>query len=88
MKSAIFMLLLSVLMLSSCVTYTTPTDNNPIKQLTTFPINPMVKSYTRPPIQAKVDNNFTVSDEFVENSILLKKYSDAVIKWKTDNTIK
>ena len=74
------------LVLSSCVTYR---SEDPISsQLSLFPPTPAIVEYTRKPIIDKKDNNFTVSDEFVENSILLKKYTDKIKEWKSDNKIK
>lgn len=83
MRSLFLALLLT---LSSCVTYKT---EDPISvQLSIFPSTPAVVEYTRKPIINKTDNNFIVSDEFVENSILLKKYADKIQEWKSDNKIK
>jgi hypothetical protein len=56
--------------------------------LTNFPLKPALKDYSRKPIIEKKDNNFVVSDEYVENSILLKKYADKIDSWKSDNTVK
>ena len=58
-------------------------------QQTPFPNKPTTIDYTRQPIIESVDtNNFKVSDEFVENSVLLKKYTDRIDAWKKANNVK
>lgn len=82
-------LLLAVLLLlfiPSCISY--QTDSGLHTSLTDFPLKPSLKDYSRKPIVEKKDNNFVVTDEYLENSILLKKYSDKIDSWKTDNSIK
>ena len=66
----------------------TPIPNIVEVELTPFPLYPALKAYTRQPIIDSQDNNFIVSDEFVENSVLLKKYYDRVVSWKEKNKIK
>jgi hypothetical protein len=77
--------------LSSCITYKSdplPAINSSIPALSPFPIKPNLTIYTRQPIISKQDNNFVVSGEFLENSLMYKKYSDAIDGWKKDNSIK
>ena len=81
MRSLIFISLL----LSSCVTYQV---DDVAKTQTVFPPIPVLVEYSRQPIIEKKDNNFMVSDEFLENSILLKKYSDKITEWKAENNVK
>lgn len=70
--------------------------NNPVivsqveyVQQTPFPPKPTQKEYTRKPIIESInEKDFVVSDEFVENSVLLKKYSDKITLWKQENKVK
>lgn len=81
-----------LLFLSACSTKTvTPVIVSQVEyiQQTPFPIKPKLIDYTRQPIIESVDtNNFKVSDEFVENSVLLKKYTDRIDSWKKTNKVK
>ena len=79
--------LLLCIMLSSCVA-TTPQIIEKEKPLSPFPITPSVEDYSRKPIISKQGSDFTVSDEFVANSIKYKQYSDKITDWKKLNNIK
>lgn len=80
---ALKLMLLSLLFISvSCTT--TKIVNLPI---TDFPTKPVMTDYTRKPIISKTDKDFFVSDEFVNNSVLLKKYSDRIDAWKMQNKV-
>ncbi len=75
-----------ILCLNSCVTYQ---PGSTTEQLAPIPPTPILKEYSRKPIIEKKENDFfLVSDEFVENSILLKKYSDKIKTWQEENKIK
>lgn len=83
----------AIFCLSSCVIKPdiapTPVVENVTVDFSPFPIRPELKEYSRKPIiDSTEDNNFIVSDEFVENSILLKKYNDKIDIWKSKNKIK
>lgn len=56
--------------------------------LISFPVRPELKEYTRKPVIEKKENDFLVSDEFVNNSVLLKKYDDRIQEWKKQNKVK
>jgi len=86
-------------MMTSCVSYTpsVPAAPSPAPIVSTqpavindFPIYPNLIKYseTRPPIVGKIDNDYRVTDEFVNNSVLLKKYADRINAWKTEHKIK
>lgn len=57
-------------------------------QQTPFPQKPNLIKYTSAPVKSGADKLFTVTDEFVENSVNLKKYSDKIDTWKTKNNVK
>lgn len=84
----VLLIILASFYLSSCVTYKEPVTV-PIVPTTIqdFPAKPSLREYSRKPIIEKKGNDFLVSDEFLENSILLKKYSDRIDTWKTQNTV-
>lgn len=86
LKSAI-LVLFSIILLSSCITPAPVTVVTPQPIAHDFPFKPSVKEYTRKPIIEKKGNDFLVSDEFVENSVLLKKYSDKIDEWKKNNQV-
>lgn len=65
----------------------TPVINTAVPTIEDFPVAPSVTEYTRKPIIEKQGNNYLVTDEFVTNSVLLKKYSDRVDAWKKDNGV-
>lgn len=69
--------------MSSCVSFE-PTE----LKLSDFPVKPKIEAYTRKPLINKIENNFIVTDEFVEASVLLKKYSDRIDDWKKTNNVK
>lgn len=89
------LLFTSFCILNSCVSIkpiSEPISNEPKiieKQLTPFPLLPALKEYTRKPvIESKDNNNFLVSDELVNNSILMKKSLEKIKNWKDENKIK
>jgi hypothetical protein len=84
---SVFFVLLSMICLSSCVSYKEPITVPSISVIQDFPIKPSQKEYSRKPIIEKKGNDFLVSDEFVENSVLLKKYADRIDEWKKNNTV-
>ena len=59
----------------------------PEKTIDDFPVAPNVQAFTRAPIIAKDGNDFKVSDEFVNNGILLKKYKETIDTWKTKHKV-
>ncbi len=93
MKSLRYFIVLICICLTSCVSVPSPVESKPTPErevisLLTFPAAPTVKDYTRKPILEKTENNFLVSDEFLENSVLLYKYYHRVEEWKDANKIK
>lgn len=86
MKKIVLALLLII---PSCVNFK---PLPPVKQqkieLSVFPIKPNILKYTRKPIVDAQDNNFIVSDEFVKNSLLYKKWIDNIQRWIELNNIK
>lgn len=87
MKTKILLSICAILM-TSCISYQTPTDPTTPQEINGFPQKPALVEYSRKPIIEKKDKDFTVSDEFVENSVLFKKYSDKIDQWKVDNNVK
>lgn len=79
-------LLLCPVLLLSCVTY--QGDSNLDSEIIGFPVKPILEEYSRQPIINQIDKDFLISDEYLENSILLKKYSDKIDDWKTENGVK
>ena len=59
-----------------------------IDPLSDFPARPPLKEYTVPPIIQKIDTNFLVRSDFIENSILLKDYDDRIEEWKEKHQIR
>ncbi len=88
-----FILLILMGLITSCVAIkpvAAPESPAIVEQtapLTVFPITPTIKPYSRKPVIDSVDNNFVVSDEFVENSLKYKQYHDKVLDWKNQNEI-
>jgi len=85
-------LILSILMLTSCVSYTPPPSipdaiNQPV-ELTSFPQKPDFIKYTSKPVVNKIGDNFEVTPELIENSTLMHKYIDKIDAWKEVNKIK
>jgi hypothetical protein len=89
-----FILVFLMLIITSCVSVkpiNAPPSPAIVEQpvsLTVFPINPTLKNYSRKPVIEAIDNNYMVSDEFVENALKYKAYHDKVIRWKDENEIK
>jgi PBP1b-binding outer membrane lipoprotein LpoB len=84
-------LLFLCLLLSACSTETpNPVIVSKIEyvQQTPFPPKPTLIKYSSAPIQSAIDNTYVVTGEFVENGILLKKYSDKIDTWKDKNNVK
>lgn len=57
-----------------------------------FPIEPEWRTYSRPPLLSKVpdtfdQDNFIVSDEFVEKAIQQTHFIKKVKRWRTLNNI-
>ena len=89
------MLKILLILVTGCmVSCTTPVIQQPAivntveKELTPFPIKPDIVKYTSQPIIDSVGNNFSVTNEFIENSIKYKKYADKIDEWKLKNKIK
>lgn len=70
--------------LSACVTY----EDSSRLNSNNFPDKPDLMIYSKPPIIQRQQDNFVVTDEFLENSILLKKYADRIDEWKATNLLK
>jgi hypothetical protein len=86
MKKIVLALLL---VLPSCVNLKPlPVVESPKTELSVFPLKPNIVEYTRKPVIDAQDNNFVVSDEFVKNSLLYKKWTENIEKWTKLNNIK
>lgn len=71
------------LMLSCQSTHT----SNVLVDVQAMPPEPQWAEFTRPPIIDKKDNNFTVSDEFVQRSLQMKKHLERIKTWKEQNQV-
>lgn len=60
--------------------------NNPLSVIETplenFPLSPNLEKYETPPIIRKVGDEYTVTSQFVYNSVLLKEFNDKIEEWK------
>ena len=83
-------LLFLCLIMCSCVNVVPPVkliDTAP-KPISVFPVKPNIAAYSRKPILEAQGTNYLVSDEFLDNSLKYKSYSDKIDDWKKLNTIK
>ncbi len=87
MKGILLFLACISLTMSSCVTVP-PSPVVVEKKLSVFPPKPKIVEYTRQPIISKTGNDYLISDELLQNSILFKKYSDMIDEWKALNSVK
>jgi hypothetical protein len=87
MRKFILSVLISISMIS-CVGTTPVNIIEKEKPITDFPPSPTLTVFTRKPIVEKIENDFRVSDEFVNNGILLKKYNDKINEWKKEHNVK
>ena len=66
----------------------TTTQSDQAAHLEPFPDRPHTGAYLEAPIVKKLpDGNYEVTPQFVNNSILLSKYANAVDNWKTRNPV-
>lgn len=58
--------------------------------ITEFPPKPELVDYTKDPVinNNKKDKTYTITEEYMHNSLLLNIYIDEIRKWKTENGIK
>jgi hypothetical protein len=59
-----------------------------INPITDFPIKPSLVTYPTPPVIKKIDNNYVVIKELVENASLLTDYYKRLESWKEVKNIK
>jgi hypothetical protein len=72
--------LLCIMMLVSCV-------SKP-DIITDFPIKPDLKTYSKPPVLKKIDNDFLVTAELIYNTTMLKDYNKRIESWKDSRNIR
>ena len=75
---------ISSLFLVSCQT---AHDKSVFVDVRAMPPEPEWIVFTRQPIVEKNDNNFVVSDEFVEKALQQKKHLDRIKAWKLENQV-
>ena len=56
--------------------------------LEAFPIEPPLEAYTVPPVISKEGDRYTVTSQFVSNSVLLKEYNDRIREWRGRYNVK
>ena len=73
-----------IVICGGCIINKTSNDN-----LSDFPPTPIFKEYkTNPVIEYnKIDKNYTVTTDFMENAVLMKLYLNEINKWKLQNGV-
>ena len=77
--------LLCCLLLTSCVCQKPHLEDAPPLQL---PVAPKLVQYEKGPILKKVEDNYLVTKELVNNSVLLTDYYKRLEKWKEEKDIR
>lgn len=78
--------ILCCLLLSSCCVFEKKPVGEPI--ITDMPVTPKLVQYTEGPILKKVDNNYIVTKELVNNATLLTDYYKRLEKWKEEKNVR
>jgi hypothetical protein len=69
-------------LLTSCSTYT--------NELTQFPSRATMVPYTKKPVQgySSTSKTYSITDEYMKNSLMDHIYVEEVLKWKRDNGVR
>lgn len=77
--------ILCCLLLSSCCLF----EKKHVEQnITDMPVSPKLVQYKEGPILKKVDDNYLVTKELVNNATLLTDYYKRLEKWKEEKNIR